>query len=133
MGDKKRNGKWIWPMSFLWKEVSFERLLYFILLYYGLPFFLIQRARGDSIFQTVLWIIFPEASVFSDLNSDRNYFKESRRQCTPVEFCSNSNWNSNYKSKWLVSSIEGFQTFYNTFSNFSCRFLNPNNFFQFEL
>ena len=44
------------------------------------------------------------------------YFKESRKQCTPVEFCSNSNWNSNYKSKWLVSSIEGFQTFYITVS-----------------
>ena len=91
----------------------------YYILYYSITvclFFLIQRARGDSIFQTVLWIIFPEASVFSDLNSDRNYFKESRRQCTPVEFFSNSNWNYDNKSKWLVSSIEGFQTFYITVS-----------------
>ena len=41
---------------------------------------------SNGTLKTVLWIIFPKASVFSVLNSDRNYFKESRRQCTPVEF-----------------------------------------------
>ena len=121
MGDKKGMGNGFGQCPFFEKK---QVLKAYYILYYSITvclFFLIQRARGDirysnGTLKTVLWIIFPEASVFSDLNSDRNYFKESRKQCTPVEFCSNSNWNSNYKSKWIVSAIEGFQTLYVTVS-----------------